>query len=164
MKIEKEEFSKINNWIRINRDVIKNIYSSILNVCNNKYDLKLIDNKKLYFDLSIYLYYNVEDKYGITLFNSNEEKRNYKNSLNKPNNNNSLYYSINNEDYEKKSLNNNKQNNEDYEKKSLSNNKQNNIKCDEDLSDNDYDNFDECMDDKYYEELYNEFFCNDNPS
>ena len=54
-KISKSDFNKINSWIYLNKDIIKNLYSIFLFVCNDKYDLELMNSKQLYLDFSIYL-------------------------------------------------------------------------------------------------------------
>lgn len=165
MKISEYEFSKINNWIRINRDVIKNIYSLFLNICNDKYDLKIMNSKQLFFDLSLYLYYNTEDKYGITLFDSNEAKKNYICSLNNEFINDRNIDENNNYD----TLKNNKV--IDYEQKinkydeniiyRINNQNSDDSSTFSDFSHNDYDNFDDCYTDEHWDELYNKFFNND---
>ncbi len=80
MKINECELNEIRNWISINREPIKRLYNTFLYVCNEKYDLRLMDSKQLYFDLCLYFYYHTYDKYGITFFNSKEERDNYYNS------------------------------------------------------------------------------------
>jgi hypothetical protein len=160
MKIEKYEFSIINHWIKINKDTLKNIYSTFLDIFNDKYNLELIDSKQLFFDLSVYMYYNFKDKYGITLFNSNEDKKKYLNSLIERNKNNDYdnNYDNNYDNYHRKIVNNNTDNT-DNTNNSIINDTSSYFSC----SENDYDddNFDDCYKDEYYDELYNKFFNND---
>ncbi len=166
MKIDKYEFSIINHWIKVNKDTLKNIYSTFLDIFNDKYNLELIDSKQLFFDLSVYIYYNVKDKYGITLFNSNEDKKKYLNSLIERNKNNDYdnNYDNNYDNYHRKIVNNH--NNTDNTNTDNTNNSNNSIINDtssylsnSEYDDDNYDNYD--YDNYDYDELYNKFFNND---
>ncbi len=162
MKISKDELDNIKSWIRVNRDTIKILYSLFLGICNDKYGLRLVDSKQLYFDLSVYFYYNLYDKYGITLFDNMEEKKKYINSLSNQLLNKPLYYdssNIFNEDYEYEnkcisSLNNNEVMN-DYHKSES----ENESESDFELFNKEYYN-EESSNEEYYEELYHKFFEN----
>ncbi len=162
MKISKDELDNIKSWIRVNRDTIKSLYSLFLSICNDKYDLRLVDSKQLYFDMSVYFYYNLYDKYGITLFNNMEEKKKYINSLSNQLLNKSLYYdssNIFNEDYENRrisSLNNNEVMNDFNKSESET---ENESESDYELFDKEYYN-EEYSNEEYYEELYHKFFEN----
>ncbi len=163
MKISKDELDNIKSWIRVNRDTIKSLYSLFLSICNDKYDLRLVDSKQLYFDLSVYFYYNLYDKYGITLFDNMEEKKKYINSLSNQLLNKPLYYdssNIFNEDYENKcisSLNNNEVI-DDYNK-NYTNKSESDSESDFELFNKEYYN-EEYLNEEYYEELYHKFFEN----
>ncbi len=166
MKISEEEFHNINYWIRVNRDTIKSLYSLFLYICNKKYDLKLIDSKQLYFDLSVYFYYNLYDKYGITLFNNMEEKKKYITLLNEQLKNNLLNEE---DDYQNKLFMNNKDNNKLYSDDNGLYSDDNGLYLDDNglysddngLYESDYESLDKTYyNESYYEELYNKLFNN----
>ncbi len=154
MRICDDELNKINYWISVNRDVTKSLYGSFLYICNEKYGLQLMDSKRLYFDLCIYFYYNLYDKYGITLFNSKKEKKDYYNEqpIRK------LYYLDNDIDNEENQNENNEINNDNYK---FDNDYNEYYESDSSGFKNDYNDYYEEENEKMYDAYFKDYDIND---